>query len=274
MMKAMKETEVTKETEETRTVPNSVLANGPNNVLADRGPRTESYGPRATSHEPLSMSEVVSRQYRVVEAAAGRALREAVRFGAILMEVDAMVGGARGRAGDGLRSWLAQHCPEVNYNTARAHKALACKAATLVGGTWVQAVTALKSIDRDVTDEAGGETPSSPLRPYNVLVPDEVAERCIALFRNVDSRRQMDMAYHAFMMKSMADDYEPRALPKLAPADEAKAIWTRVMGVIDKTVVLDAVPLLPEEAARVCLGRLEELTKAVQRHLQEMRGAR
>ena len=36
-----------------------------------------------------------------------------------------------------------------------------------------------------------------------------------------------------------------------------------------KTSVLDAVPLLPQKAAKVCYDRLSELAKAMKSHLEE-----
>ena len=62
---------------------------------------------------------------------------------------------------------------------------------------------------------------------------------------------------------------ELAAIPKLTQREEAAAIWTRVMCMIDKTSVLDAVPLLPQKAAKVCYDRLSELAKAMKSHLEE-----
>lgn len=62
---------------------------------------------------------------------------------------------------------------------------------------------------------------------------------------------------------------ELAAIPQLTQREEAAAIWTRVMCMIDKTSVLDAVPLLPQKAAKVCYDRLSELAKAMKSHLEE-----
>ena len=66
-----------------------------------------------------------------------------------------------------------------------------------------------------------------------------------------------------------AEAAELAAIPKLTQREEAAAIWTRVMCMIDKTSVLDAVPLLPQKAAKVCYDRLSELAKAMKSHLEE-----
>ena len=62
---------------------------------------------------------------------------------------------------------------------------------------------------------------------------------------------------------------ELAAIPQLTQREEAAAIWTRVMCMIDKSSVLDAVPLLPQKAAKVCYDRLSELAKAMKSHLEE-----
>ena len=53
-------------------------------------------------------------------------LRHIVEFGALLLEVDkwlkARPGAKRGQGSYGLRNWLAEHCPEVNYDTARGYR--------------------------------------------------------------------------------------------------------------------------------------------------------
>lgn len=53
-------------------------------------------------------------------------LRHIVEFGALLLEVDkwlkARPGAKRGQGSYGLRNWLAEHCPEVNYFTAVGYR--------------------------------------------------------------------------------------------------------------------------------------------------------
>ena len=53
-------------------------------------------------------------------------LRHIVEFGALLLEVDkwlkARPGAKRGQGSYGLRNWLSENCPEVNYDTARGYR--------------------------------------------------------------------------------------------------------------------------------------------------------
>ena len=213
------------------------------------------------------VAQQLTTQYRAVVAATGQMLREAVKFGAMLMELEAIVGKSHGGpngGGEGVKGWLAENCPEINYSTAIVYKNLAAKSATLIGGLGLQTIAALQG-GGHVT-KTNGET---------VDVPAEIIEKRDALFEAVDSRRKLEQMYFEFMR----EQERPRgkkskgtgeaAIPKLTQGEEAAALWTRVMGVIDKTSVLDAVPLLPQKAAKVCYDRLSELAKAMKSHLEE-----
>lgn len=211
------------------------------------------------------VAQQLTTQYRAVVAATGQMLREAVKFGAMLMELEAIVGKSHGgvySAGDGVKGWLAENCPEIVYQTAMAYKSLAAKSAALIGGLGLQTIAALQG-GGHVT-KTNGET---------VDVPAEIIEKRDALFEAVDSRRKLEQAYFEFMRDQERPPRGKKAagapVPKLTQRDEAAAIWTRVMGVIDKTSVMDAVPLLPQKAAKVCYNRLAELARAMKAHLEE-----
>ena len=76
----------------------------------------------------------VSDQYAAIETAKDNLLRECVKFGALLTEVGYYLGEARGRGdGEGLKAWLEENCPEVNYSTAINYKALAAKCVKMLG---------------------------------------------------------------------------------------------------------------------------------------------
>ena len=76
-------------------------------------------------NSPADIAGALTTQYQAVVAATGQMLREAVKFGAMLMELETIVGksqGGRGTDGDGIKAWLAEHCPEINYATAMGYK--------------------------------------------------------------------------------------------------------------------------------------------------------
>ncbi len=76
--------------------------------------------------EDSQLGQQVTAQYRKAIGAT----REILIFGAMLLQVENRVvprDNAKGpwNKGQGLRGWLAQHAPEVNYNTAAKYKRLA-----------------------------------------------------------------------------------------------------------------------------------------------------
>ena len=64
------------------------------------------------------------------------------------------------------------------------------------------------------------------------------------------------------------------ALPKLSPNAEAEHVWAELMLQLDKTVVMDTIPLLGEKAAAVCLDRLEVLARAMRQQVRDLKGGR
>ena len=58
-------------------------------------------------------------------------------------------------------------------------------------------------------------------------------------------------------------------LPKLTKVQEAETVWAGLMAQLDKTVVMDTIPLLGAKAAKVCHDRVAELARAMKEHLKE-----
>ena len=225
-------------------------------------------------------TETLTGQYAKVESAKGAFVREAVRFGAMLIEVEANVlprqniNNTRQKGctsgGQGLETWLSENCPAINYKTAMSYKSMAAKFSAMLGGGDV-AVAAL-------AENSGGKTAKDEV----IDVPAEIVEKREALFGEVDSRRKLEQAYFEFMAADFGGGEtrgkvgrpkaEAVALPKLKESEEAAAIWAGVMKVLDKSAVMNAVPLLDEKATRVCKERLGDLYEALKRHLEEFLG--
>ena len=226
-----------------------------------------------------SGAEMLTSQYEKVESAKGAFVREAVRFGAMLIEVEnAILPRQNGKGNksngnqytggrEGLETWLSTNCPEINYKTAMSYKSMASKVSVMLGGGEV-AVAAL-------IENSGGKTAKDEV----IDVPAEIVEKREALFGEVDSRRKLEQAYFEFMAADFGGGEmrgkvgrpkaEAVALPHLSKSAEAAAIWAGVMRVLDKSAVMDAVPLLDEKATRVCKERLGDLYEALKRHLEE-----
>ena len=226
-----------------------------------------------------SGAEMLTSQYEKVESAKGAFVREAVRFGAMLMEVEGNLSTAvdklsnapkkdgRGRPNCGLEAWLSANCPAINYKTAMSYKSMAMKFSAMLGGGDV-AVAAL-------VENSGGKTAKDEV----IDVPAEIVEKREALFDEVDSRRKLEQAYFEFMAADFGGGEtrgkvgRPKAkkvpLPKLKASEEAASIWADVMRVLDKSAVMNAVPYLDEKVTEVCKERLGDLYEALKRHLEE-----
>ena len=203
-------------------------------------------------------------QYKVVVAAERTSFRERVKFGAMLICWEQFLGqnhAGRNSGGEGLKGWLEKHCPDIGYVTAMGYKDCAKRAVAMLGGGAV-AMAAL--LDQTEVTAPNAET---------VTVDAEVLERRDELFADATSRRKLEQMYFEFAYGKGGKVGRPKAeavaLPKLKKSEEAAAIWAGVMRVLDKSAVMDAVPLLDEKATRVCKERLGDLYEALKRHLEE-----
>ena len=226
-----------------------------------------------------SGAEMLTSQYEKVESAKGAFVREAVRFGAMLIEVEnAILPRQNGKGNksngnqytggrEGLETWLSSNCPAINYKTAMSYKSMAMKVSVMLGGGEV-AVAAL-------VENSGGKTAKDEV----IDVPAEIVEKREALFGEVDSRRKLEQAYFEFMAADFGGGEmrgkvgRPKAgagaHPHIPASEAAATIWTGVMRVLDKSAVMDAVPHLDEKATRVCKERLGDFYEALKRHLEE-----
>lgn len=205
----------------------------------------------------------LTTQYQAVVAATGQMLREAVKFGAMLMELETIVGkshAGRNSEGEGIKAWLAEHCPEINYSTAIVYKNLAAKSATLIGGMGLQVVAALQGGEK--VTKTDGEV---------IDVPAEIIEKRDKLFAECDSRRKLEQAYFAFM----SEEGKPKAkkeakpLPKLSQRDAAKSVWNIFMQKATNHSLKDAIPLLGEKETQACYDDLRDLVNLLKDHLNE-----
>ena len=149
-----------------------------------------SHASRRDADGTVNYRDRVSEAYGRIETAKDNLLRECVKFGALLTEVGYYLGEARGRGkdGDGLKAWLEENCPEVNYSTAINYKALATKCVKMLGGG-SQAVAVLQ--DKTEVIPPGEEEA--------VEVESKFIEKRDNLFNEVKSRRELEQTYFKFM---------------------------------------------------------------------------
>ena len=203
----------------------------------------------------------LSRQYAKVNGSWKNALEQTVRFGAMLKEWGDFLGEGRGRGkdGEGLKEWLANHCPEINYNTAMGYKLLAEKTVRMLGGG-APAVAALLGRDT-VTDPDGNEVP----------IDAEVVEKKEEIFRAADSRRKLEQMYFDFTEAPARPKGRAKGsknVPK-TDAERADAFWKLNAATLSAPWALKSIPLVEWRVANFALATLQPLVTALKRRVSE-----
>ena len=203
----------------------------------------------------------LSRQYAKVNGSWKNALEQTVRFGAMLKEWGDFLGEGRGRGkdGEGLKEWLAKHCPEINYKTAMGYKLLAEKTVRMLGGG-APAVAALLGRDT-VTDPDGNEVP----------IDAEVVEKKEEIFRAADSRRKLEQMYFDFTEAPARPKGRAKGsknVPK-TDAERADAFWKLNAATLSAPWALKSIPLVEWRVANFALTALQPLVTALKRRVSE-----
>ena len=205
-------------------------------------------------------ANAIRQQYQVVIRAEAATFRERVRFGGMLLQWERFLGESRGckSAGDGLKGWLAENCPELGYTAALGYKTMAERAIKMLGGG---AVVTAALLGEHAVEDPSGEV---------IDVQAEVIEKCDAFFEKADSRRKLEQMWFEFTNgEGKPGKREAKPLPKLSQRDEAKAIWNSVMVALSKSSVRDAIPLLGAKETQVCHDGLMDLLSLLKKHLKE-----
>lgn len=225
--------------------------------------KSKSKSTAVTVVEPQSYKDRVSGQYAAIETAKDNLLRECVKFGALLTEVGYYLGEAQGKTGEGLKAWLEENCPEVNYSTAMNYKALAGKCVKMLGGG-SQAVAVLQ--DKTEVIPPGEDAP--------IDVDAKFIEKRDELFSEVKSRRELEQTYFDFM----AREGKGRAgRPKGSGAGEVtykkkssmecavEAVWPTVQHLLKhRGEMFTAYKILPDEKLTEFRDTLTEHVKAIE----------
>lgn len=205
----------------------------------------------------------VSDQYAAIETAKDNLLRECVKFGALLTEVSYFLGESRGgdHSNGGLKAWLAENCPEVNYDTACGYKALAWKCVKMLGGG-SQAVAVLQ--DKTEVIPPGEDAP--------IEVDSKFIEKRDELFNEVKSRRELEQTYFKFMASegkagrpkgTGAGPVEYKKKSSLECAVEA--VWPIVQHLLKhRGEMFTAYKILPDEKLIEMRDTLNEHVKAIE----------
>lgn len=212
----------------------------------------------------MQLARRLSDQYAAATASIRTTVQHVLAFGAMLLKTERIVfaeGPARGNrfektSNGGLESWLATHCPEINYKTAMRWKGIAAAA---VGSLGCDAENGAKLL----LGETKGLSPELPVREMQSRV-DELYE--------AGSIRKLSQMCFDFAKDDAADaraDRDARPIPKMSKRDEAKAIWNALLVAASKSSVKDAIPLLGEAETHVAYDTVRELAAALKSHLAE-----
>lgn len=223
-------------------------------------------GTKSTSSAVVESVDVrkareISQQYGVLANKANAFIQEAIKFGAILIEWEQFLGKSQGKAGEGLKNWLEQNCPEINYNTAMKYKLLAEKNAQMLGGgamalAALQGETTVRQPDGEVID-----------------VECKVIEKRDEIFSEANSFQKLEQMW----LDLFGTGEKPKAKKKsgtvqlvnLSQRDQAKGIWNLFMQKVSHHSLRDAIPLLGEKEAKVCYEGLRDLAALLKKHLEE-----
>ena len=207
----------------------------------------------------------VSASYADVNAKTGEWFRTIISFGALLDEVTVFLGEARHRdnEGEGLKNWLAENCPEVNYKTAMGYKSMATKCAKMLGGG-TMAIAALQGL----------EVVKAPGANETIEIDAEVLEKRDQLFETVDSRRKLEQMYLDFFSDNKPKVGRPVgtkaakvAASELSPEQSARALWSKVIEPANNHGLQGAALLLSANDAETALLVLTDLCDILKRHL-------
>lgn len=208
-------------------------------------------------------ANAIRQQYQVVIRAEAATFRERVRFGGMLLQWERFLGesrGGRGTAGDGLKGWLAENCPEIGYTAALGYKTMAERAIKMLGGG---AVVTAALLGNDQVTQPDGEV---------IDVPVEEARKCDQFFEKADSRRKLEQMWFEFTNEGDKPKKKKAGVGQLVTPslkEAAKSTWNIFMQKATHHSLKDTIPLLGEKETQVCHDGLMDLLSLLKKHLEE-----
>lgn len=208
----------------------------------------------------------ISAQYGVLAAKANDFLREAIKFGSLLVEWEQFLGksgGGRYASGEGLKGWLEQYCPEINYKTAIKYKLLAVKNAQMLGGG-AMALAALQ--DETTVTQPDGEV---------IDVEAKVIEKRDEIFAEANSFTKLEQMWFDLFGPGDKPKAKKKAAKKVASGeglsmgDSATMLWAGAMRVFEenRAAFHSAARDLREDVAGKFLEELKMLVGALEKRV-------
>lgn len=184
---------------------------------------------RRAEPSDAATAKQLMEQYRVAVAADVAAARQKLKFGAMLALWANYLGcgAGRGHDGEGLKGWLEENCPGMNYKTAIGYKLKAEKAAEMLGGG-MRAMASLLSLCNEQGDALRIEAPGDVIE-----LTEKERDAAIKLCENVESLGRLEQMYFDFMKKDAK-----RAASKKVAKTKLAAVGGKVRSAADAAAIL------------------------------------
>lgn len=212
----------------------------------------------------------ISSQYGVLRCKASDFIKEAIKFGALLIEWEQFLGKSKGgyeSAGEGLKGWLEKNCPEINYSTALKYKLYAEKNVQLLGGG-AMALAALQG-------EASVTQPDGEV----IDVEGEVIEKRDEIFAEANSFAKIEQMWLDLFGDGAQQGGKKKRKPRkvvavaegegLSMSDSATVMWADAMRTFEmnRAAFHSAARDLKPMVARKFLSELKMLVDALEKSI-------
>jgi len=205
------------------------------------------------------MATSISQQYNDLTLATQDLVRRTLNFGAALAQAEIELeqrGVLKNRkAGQGMQSWLAKHCPDVNYKTAMRWKSLATQVANSLSCSSDQALKLLTGDD-------------------SIEVPSKVTTRLDKIYE-VTSLRKLTQQLFDFSSEGGNAPGRPSGTStapnaeRLSSQQSAQRLWAKPLSFLvkNRSALFSAAKLLPIDQARDALSELKQHVQVLSERL-------
>ena len=193
-----------------------------------------------------------------------------VVFGATLLEAEAvlqnrgLLATGRGHAGEGLKGWLAEHCPNIDYSTAIRWKGLEFQMAQGLMSKDKKATLKIEDIIKLIEgrdDEIEAEVPKAITKQRDELMAAPTVRKFV--------QQMFDFSGG----KGKGAGGRPRAkrtdFSMPPPEKLASDLWADLKGRLEQPALLDTIDSTPVKVAVTMIGVLNGLVSKLQRRVRE-----
>lgn len=227
--------------------------------------------------ENTSIQANVAREltdlYNDVGAKLSSTIQAAVKFGAKLIEWEQYLGvsvGGRGASGEGVKGWLAENCPGINYQTAMGYKHLAEKNLKMLEAVTPKQLALASLVGKDKVENPDGEY---------IDVPAEAIERRDEIFTEATSRRKFEQMFFDFCGgasgkgpgRPKGPKLKGQAMGAVTPMDEARELFARMAVSATQPKLVPSMKLWDADMLKATVDSLTPVLEMAKKLLGESR---